>query len=329
MADKTIKIPMTSIPFVVYVNGVKYVYEAGSEVTVPEEVAEVIEQVIKVQESPAPENGGGGTGGGADLLNADGVIKQEHLPEGYPYPAATYEGSSIFWGSWFGLNENGVFETYVAPQGLIAGETYDITWGSVTYRCVPVELEGKYCYGNIGALMGEEGTGEPFIITGDFVQDPYALNPTMSIFLLTGDLPEEILFSGLRKSDPERISKDYFPKSTFLTFEADSALEAYTNPRAVHAPGDVLNQICLSKTSAVPLRVGIRFEVRNTTYSLMLSFASDSASTPSGKAHLRAMFTGLIPPSGINVDDAYAAFLEGNHDGVEEKWQLRLVKLIN
>jgi hypothetical protein len=29
--------------------------------------------------------GNGGGGSGADLLNADGIIKQEVLPNGYPY----------------------------------------------------------------------------------------------------------------------------------------------------------------------------------------------------------------------------------------------------
>ena len=88
---REIQIPTTSNPFVVWVNGVRYIYEAGATVTVPDEVAEVIEQAQYGPNLPPFDCGpgdsasGGGSGGGADVLNDSGIIKQEHLPDGYPY----------------------------------------------------------------------------------------------------------------------------------------------------------------------------------------------------------------------------------------------------
>lgn len=67
---KTVKIPTSMRPFVVYVNGEKYIYEAGTEQEVPDEVAIVIEQhdaYHKEKEKIDKEGDGsqgGGTGGG-------------------------------------------------------------------------------------------------------------------------------------------------------------------------------------------------------------------------------------------------------------------------
>ena len=82
---KTVKIPDNMNPYKVRVNGVLYEYPAGATVEVPDEVAKIIEQTQRGPNLP-PSSGGGDGGSGADLLNENGVIKQEHFPEGYPYP---------------------------------------------------------------------------------------------------------------------------------------------------------------------------------------------------------------------------------------------------
>lgn len=71
--SKTIKIPDCMSPFIVMVNGVRYVYPAGETVEVPDEVALVIEKHNEYHEEKEKiENGegnqGGGGGSSADFL---------------------------------------------------------------------------------------------------------------------------------------------------------------------------------------------------------------------------------------------------------------------
>ena len=67
---KTVKIPTCESPFVVYVNGEKYSYPAGTEQEVPDEVAILIEQHEAYHEEKdriareGDGSQGGGTGGG-------------------------------------------------------------------------------------------------------------------------------------------------------------------------------------------------------------------------------------------------------------------------
>lgn len=62
---KTVKIPGCMSPFVVYINGKKYTYTAGTEQEVPDEVAVVIEQHEAYHEEKAKiEKGDGNQGGG-------------------------------------------------------------------------------------------------------------------------------------------------------------------------------------------------------------------------------------------------------------------------
>lgn len=105
--------------------------------------------------------GGGGGDSGADLLNADGVIKQEVLPDGYPY-----SGMGII------LPETTV-EITSPEMGLpdiidiTVGAKYIVNWNGVDYECTAGEVDIDMlvpALGNIGAIMGGDDTGEPFLI---------------------------------------------------------------------------------------------------------------------------------------------------------------------
>ena len=107
--------------------------------------------------------GGGSSGGGsgADLLN--GVIKQEHLPEGYPYSEVSHgeilpeTNVAIQDGMGFILP---VFE-------ITAGKEYVVTWNGTEYPLTAVEFSNEGmalpCLGNL-EVVGGDGTGEPFLI---------------------------------------------------------------------------------------------------------------------------------------------------------------------
>ena len=112
--------------------------------------------------------GGGSSGGGADLLNADGVIKQEHLPEGYPYKTVE-EGYFLEECQPTFVEEAGMFAITEPVPSLTAGDTYTVTWNGTEYNCVALSytadnIEIGAALGNVGAVEGGESTGEPFAL---------------------------------------------------------------------------------------------------------------------------------------------------------------------
>ena len=122
-------------------------------------------QVHQIPAKYIPGGAGGGGGSGADLLNADGKIKQEVLPEGYPYvvvggflPETQIEIAADEAGA--GAPSMGIVPVF--PE-LTAGNTYTVNWNGTSYVCVAQELEGMVYLGN-GSMVGLEDTGEPFII---------------------------------------------------------------------------------------------------------------------------------------------------------------------
>lgn len=107
--------------------------------------------------------GGSGGGGGADILNTDGIIKQEVLPEGYPYvtqstilPETTVEVVD--------MREVLITDAFE----LTVGNTYTVNWSGTNYECVAqyFDMDGiaTVVLGDIGGVTGGTSTGEPFII---------------------------------------------------------------------------------------------------------------------------------------------------------------------
>ena len=114
------------------------------------------------------KNGAGG-GGGADILNENGIIKQQHLPDGYPYkevgndyilPATepVYDDAT----GYFTIS-SGVYASMFT-----IGEIYTVNWNGVDYECVALDASmwgsGPVGFGNLGFVTGGDDTGEPFVI---------------------------------------------------------------------------------------------------------------------------------------------------------------------
>ena len=116
---------------------------------------------------------GCGGGSGADLLNENGVIKQQYFPEGYPY-SEVREGV-VLPETTVTPNEEGAAVLTVA-LGLVEGQTYTVNWNGTDYECVcaKAETDGDgdgvadtqigVALGNIGLVTGGDDTGEPFAI---------------------------------------------------------------------------------------------------------------------------------------------------------------------
>ena len=116
--------------------------------------------------------GGSGGGGGAqpDLSQTDatkpdyvkGVIRQESLPEGYPYKEqeTILDGTFEFADGGFGYMHQ------IADEGftIVDGKPYTIIWDGETYQCVATTYSGSIVLGNL-AVSGapDSDTGEPFV----------------------------------------------------------------------------------------------------------------------------------------------------------------------
>ena len=115
------------------------------------------------------ESGAGGGGGGADVLNENGIIKQEHLPEGYPYPI---EGSAVIFPETTAEFSDD-FGAFVLWEGIDAsmfteGESYTVNWNGVDYATTAVFMSDSgmnaIVLGDMGAAQGTPLSGEPFVI---------------------------------------------------------------------------------------------------------------------------------------------------------------------
>lgn len=99
--------------------------------------------------------GGGSGGGSADLLNADGVIKQEHLPEGYPYEtrqSAVIVPSGL---EYIFDEEMGAFVSTGEIVQPTIGEEYTVMWNGTSYPCVARFFEGfDVVFGDLGIVTG-------------------------------------------------------------------------------------------------------------------------------------------------------------------------------
>ena len=239
MADKTIKIPMTSIPFVVYVNGVKYVYEAGSEVTVPEEVAEVIEQVIKAQESPAPENGSagsGGTGGAQPDWNAapgepGHVLNRTHwtdkgeilLPESTPSLTSMY-GMTFY-----------ALPNYVPVE---LGGKYTVTWNGVDYDCVAENApEGML---PVPALTMEMEANESQWFGVACIAEEYVSQLGVGVVVIPYDGSTNIAVSIKARDIVHKIPTKYLPSATIINCRDDGTVDKSFEEICSHiASGDM------------------------------------------------------------------------------------------
>ena len=100
-----------------------------------------------------------------DSTQADyvkGVIRQESLPEGYPYKGT----GTILDGTFeFADGGNGYVHP-IADEGftIVGGKSYTIIWDGVTYQCVTTTFNNALILGNLHiAIPDAADTGEPFL----------------------------------------------------------------------------------------------------------------------------------------------------------------------
>jgi len=137
----------------------------------PENIGDELEERIEALEA-------GGDGGA--ILDSNGKLKSEVLPEGYPYETVTI----------------------LVPEQTITTEAIPDYDGFCTAELnMPLPVSGKTCnvifngdtyvlktneYGHIGnmGLVDGENTGEPFLILGDMIVTATPMTFTLSVFLM-------------------------------------------------------------------------------------------------------------------------------------------------
>ena len=126
----------------------------------------VYSNAVKMQYTGIEMSGGGS---GADLLNENGVIKQEHLPEGFPYPS---EGVKVILPETtptFNEDMGGfMIMSGIDASMLIESESYTINWNGTDYTSTAMLMidngVNAIVLGDMGAMEGTPTTGEPFVI---------------------------------------------------------------------------------------------------------------------------------------------------------------------
>lgn len=107
--------------------------------------------------------GGAGGGSGADLLNENGIIKQEVLPDGFPYASGGY----ILPETAYSADPDMGMAILPDIVDIKIGLTFRVIWNGVAYETVAIEnnFQGMSipALGN-GAMVGGDDTGEPFAI---------------------------------------------------------------------------------------------------------------------------------------------------------------------
>ena len=126
--------------------------ERGTDYWTEKDKTEIVEEVL--QELPNNE----------EILDEDGIVRQEVLPEGYPYTKRIkemiYQNLSLSFGT------NFHYISGVGTDNIVEGEKYAVSWNGTKYDCIAfykrTSQKQGICLGNAIWTGSGENTGEPF-----------------------------------------------------------------------------------------------------------------------------------------------------------------------
>lgn len=162
----------------------------------------------------APKGETGSGGDASNLLNADGIIKQEHLPNGYPYigeyeeiiSSTSFENDGVDGAS---VEINSYFD-------IMEGLEYTVSINDTNYivQAKIAVVEGfNVVYIGDGTFMGGEASDEPFVIVRlpDIMRS--SMNDEYGLFLYRGADSGSFTLSGpsFIKINSSYIPELYFP----------------------------------------------------------------------------------------------------------------------
>ena len=90
-----------------------------------------------------------------------GVLRNEHLPEGYPYK----EMEPILDGTFEFANTDGLYTHQITDENftITPGKSYTVIWDGETYQCVATNYSRLPILGNLAIAHAGSDTGEPFL----------------------------------------------------------------------------------------------------------------------------------------------------------------------
>lgn len=91
-----------------------------------------------------------------------GVLRNEHLPEGYPYKEI---GATILDGTFEFADVGSQYIHQITDENftIVLGRSYIIIWDGVTYQCVATTFSDILILGNLAITGAGSDTGEPFL----------------------------------------------------------------------------------------------------------------------------------------------------------------------
>lgn len=206
-----------------------------------------------------------------NFFGGDGIIKQEHLPDGYPYieegeilPSTTLE-IDLFDGV-AGIS---------TPFSLVAGCKYTVTWNGTDYVCEAKEAQiwsaTGIGVGNVDMFTGGNDTGEPFIIiavNNDYTQESgyYGIvqiwnEPSVVTFSISGMAATKMDVKYLPDGYPYMETAEILPK-TAVEFDPE-LLEGYIATPFTLVPGSEYTvtwngaeYICIAQGNEAGIAIG-------------------------------------------------------------------------
>lgn len=150
-----VKIPETRNPFIVALNGVEYVYQAGEEVEVPDAIGELILNAVKAADNLTETDEVEPPFGSGDCSCEGGVTSWNDLPD-KPFGEETVEKVILDNVSTSGGPANDVEEGYGDEHGvlraseMVPGDTYIAIVDGIEYRDVCREVADETSDGGVG-----------------------------------------------------------------------------------------------------------------------------------------------------------------------------------
>lgn len=213
--------------------------------------------------------GGGSSGGsGADLLNDNGVIKQEHLPEGYPYSEVD-EAYALPETTIVPLGDDGS-APLTSTLSLIEGQTYTVNWNGTDYECIcsKVENDGDgdgvidtqigLGIGNIGLMIGGATTEEPFIIIELAPEFAAELGVPSMVQILDGSASVVLSITGVTETKTI-IARKYLPDGYPYEERIEGVLLPETEAGSLTAVPLQLSSLIVGETYIVTVG-GVEYE---------------------------------------------------------------------
>ena len=141
-----------------------------------------------------------------------GIIRQESLPEGYPYKEDT---GTILDGTFEFTNAGVAYGHQITDENftITPGRSYTVIWDGETYQCIAATVNGNTAFGNLAIDGATPNTGEPFLFVYQsnsqkfiFTNDTAATHTIVVNEEIVHTIASEFLPGGMKDAIDEKMS---------------------------------------------------------------------------------------------------------------------------